>query len=158
MRESILSSKNAEPVRRAPVRQHEIGVIVPANILAGEVENGEPAGLSPHYSIRGLGMVPIRTVYPQLADACRPTDRCWAAEVTGYDPAPQPGCSCAVCEEEEQEERRADVLLEASYAVVRAAYLWSDNDGAKQAEDLRLAVGARRRAALSYHRGAEIDV
>ena len=69
------------------VRTLEIGVIVPANILAGELENGEPAGLSPHYRIRGVGLVPMRDGY-----------QCWAAEVTGYDPAPQPGCSCAVCE------------------------------------------------------------
>jgi len=69
------------------VRTLEIGVIVRANILAGELENGEPAGLSPHYSIRGVGLVPMRDGY-----------QCWGAEVTGYDPAPQPGCSCAVCE------------------------------------------------------------
>jgi len=81
------------------VRQLEIGVIVPANILAGEVENGEPAGLSPHYRIRGVGLVPMRDVYPAdaLTDACRPADTCWAAEVTSYDPAPQFGCSCIRC-------------------------------------------------------------
>jgi len=69
------------------VRTLEIGVIVRANILAGELENGEPAGLSPHYRIRGVGLVPMRDGY-----------QCWAAVITSYDPAPQCGCSCIRCE------------------------------------------------------------
>ena len=61
----------------------KLGDLVPADIPAGESSNGLAAGLAEGYQLRGVGLVPMRDVYPadQLTDFCGPEDTCWAAEV-----------------------------------------------------------------------------
>lgn len=62
-----------------------LGALVPANIDRGEVVDGAAAGLHGGYTIRGIGLRPLREVYPaeELTEFAKPGDTCWAAEIIG---------------------------------------------------------------------------
>lgn len=60
-----------------------VGDVIPCPIADGEIASGEAAGLLARYTLRGVGLVPMRDVYEpeELTDACGPHDTCWAAEI-----------------------------------------------------------------------------
>ncbi len=66
-----------------------LGTLVPADILDGEECDGEAAGLSSRYRLRGVGLARMRDVHPasELTEFCGPDDTCGAAEVIDYLPA-----------------------------------------------------------------------
>lgn len=64
-------------------KKPEVGDIVKADILDGEIASGAAAGLDPHIKLEGVGQVNLREVYDEweLTEFAKPNDTTWGARI-----------------------------------------------------------------------------
>mgnify|MGYP001575294640 CR=1 FL=1 len=79
--EGMTPSTEKKELKRS--KKPEVGDIVKADILEGEIVGGEAAGLDPRIKLEGVGQVNLREVYDEdeLTEFAKPNDTTWGARI-----------------------------------------------------------------------------